>query len=310
MDLITSMEIFMRVARSESFSAVAREKDTSQSTISKHIASLENRLNTTLFNRSTRQIKLTETGEEYYSYCAQILNDLKEAESAIGRGQALVTGTLRVSSTATFGRLFILPFLWDFMSEHPQIKVDMILEDRYVDLVKEGVDMAIRVGPLLDSNMVAQKIGESERVIVVSQKYIDKNGEPQTLADLKNFDCITYSLQNSPHEWVFETPSGIECINVGGRFSSTNPESIVEAAKAGLGIAVVMLWSVHQYIEDGSIKVILNDYKPIPLDVSAVYPKREYLPLKVKKLIEHLRISYNKHYPVISIPHGKNQSSN
>lgn len=300
MDVLTSMGIFRRVAEAESFSAVARENNMSQSTVSKYVAALEERLGTKLFVRSTRQLKLTESGSEYYDYCARILDDLSEAEMNVGRGRSFPTGTLRISSTATFGRLFILPFLWDFLTKYPDLNIDMILEDRYVDLVKEGVDMAIRVGPLADSSMIARKLGVSERVIVASPEYLKVNGEPETLADLNNHDCLIYSLQPSPHEWEFNSALGIEKIRIAGRFSATNPEAIGEAAMAGMGIAVVMLWSARDYIEQGRLQIILNDYKPTPLEVHAMYPERRFTPKKVRMLIDHLRSSYEIHYPLVS----------
>jgi len=201
MDLLTSMKVFRRVAEAGSFSAVARESHMSQPTVSKLVAALEAHLETKLFSRSTRLLKLTESGNDYYDYCTRILDDIAEAELSVRRGQTFPTGTLRISATATFGRLFILPFLWDFLSEYPDLSVDMILEDRYVDLVKEGVDMAVRVGPLADSSMIAQKIGESERVIVASPDYLDARGEPDTITDLADHDCLLYSLQNAPREW-------------------------------------------------------------------------------------------------------------
>jgi len=154
-----------RVAEAGSFSAVARETAMSQSTVSKHIAALEQRLGTKLLNRSTRQLNLTEAGKEYYHYCVRILNDFQEAEASVGKGRILPTGTLRLSSTAAFGRKWIMPMLADFLAKYPDISIDYLTEDRYIDLVKEGVDLAIRVGPLADSALIARKIGSSDRPI-------------------------------------------------------------------------------------------------------------------------------------------------
>ena len=300
MDLFTSMKIFRRVAEAGSFSAVARENHMTQPTVSKLVAALEDHLKTKLFSRSTRQLKLTESGHDYYSYCTRILDDIAEAELSVSRGQTLPTGTLRISATATFGRLFILPFLWDFLADYPGLSIDMILEDRYVDLVKEGVDMAVRVGPLSDSSMIAQKLGESARVIVASPDYLKARGEPDTLTDLAEHDCLLYSLQASPHDWEFRTPTGIEKVRVNGRFSATNPEAIGEATLAGLGISVVMLWSARDHIEQGRLKIILADYKPTPYEVHAVYPERRFVPQKVRKLVEYLRARYAEHYALVS----------
>ncbi len=300
MDVLVAMDMFRRVAEAGSFSAAARGGSLSQSSVSKHIAALESRLGTKLFVRSTRQLHLTEAGSEYLKHCVRILEEIAEAELTVSRGQALPTGTLKISATATFGRLFILPFLWDFLVRYPALKVDMVLEDRYVDLVKEGVDVAVRVGPLTDSSMIASRLGESERVIVASPDYLKSRGEPETPCELRDHDCLIYSLQTSPNEWEFNTEAGVEKVRVGGRFSASNPEAISEATLAGLGISVVMLWSVREHIAKGRLKVILSDYQPTPYEVNAVYPNRQFVPQKVRKLIEHLRACYVTHYPLVA----------
>ena len=151
MDVMQCMTVFRRVAEAGSFSAVARETEMSQSSVSKHIAALEQRLDTKLLNRSTRTLNLTEAGTEYYHYCVRILNDFQEAEASIGKGKILPTGTLRLSSNIPFGRLFILPFLNEYLTKFPDISIDYLMEDRNIDIVKEGIDLAIRVGPLADS---------------------------------------------------------------------------------------------------------------------------------------------------------------
>lgn len=300
MDLLTSLALFRRTVEAGSFSAVARESHLAQSTVSKHIASLEQHLGVKLINRNTRQLTLTEPGQDFYAHCTHILDALEEAESSIRRDDTQLRGTLRISATATFGRLFILPFLWDFLAEHPLLNVDMVLEDRYVDLVKEGIDMAVRVGPLTDSSMIARPLGTSERVVVASPDYLRRYGEPQNLQDLASHDCLSYSLQVDPHTWEFSTDRGTERARIHSRFSATSPGAIIDAALAGFGIAVVMLWSVRDHIEANRLRVILRDYRPQPYEVNAVYPDRKLVPGRVRKLIDHLRASYSSHYAQIA----------
>lgn len=300
MDVLRSMRIFQRVAESGSFSAVAKEHSMSQSTVSKHVSALEERLGIKLLSRSTRCLSLTEAGIKYYKSCVQILEEIDNAETAAGQGRTQPTGTLRVSATATFGRLFIVPFLGEFLEKYENLDIDLILEDRYVDLVKEGVDMAIRVGPMDDSSIIACKIGVSERVIVASPNYIKARGEPKTPEDLQSHDCLIYSRQTIPNEWMITGPDGVEKVKVAGRLTATQQDAIREAALSGLGIATLMLWSVRDLIAQGKLNIILKDYKPTPFEVHAIYPERHYVPQKVLSLIEHLRISYEERYPLVS----------
>ena len=289
MDVMKSMEVFRRVVEAGSFSAVARESGQSQSSVSKLVAALEQRLSTKLLSRSTRQLKLTEEGQEYYVYCCRILEDLAEAEASVGQSRSLPTGTLRVSATEPFSKIYIVPFLWEFLSKYPELKMDLILENRYVDLVKEGVDVAIRIGPLKDSSLVARNIGTSPRVVVASPEYLAAQGEPMRPYDLQDHDCITYSLQNTPAEWTFNGPHGEEKVRVSGRLRASSPDVIGEATVAGLGISTMMLYSAYRCIQQGQLKTILTDYELPSYEVNAVYHERKFVPQKVRSLIAFLR---------------------
>ncbi len=283
------MEVFRRVVEAESFSAVARETNMSQSTVSKHVAALETRLGTKLLNRSTRSLNLTEAGNEYYHYCIRILNDFNEAEASIGKGKIKPTGTLRLSASPAFGRTFIIPFLNNFLLEYPDIRCDLIFNDHYVDLVKEGIDLAIRVGPLADSTLIARKIGMSPRVVVASPSYLIKHGRPRKPADLVNHNCLLYSQQSSPDLWIFHsTQSGDETVRVNSRIKASCPETIADAALAGLGIAILCDWYVSNYVKQGRLKIILADFKPPAHEVHAIYPERRFVPQKVKRAIDCL----------------------
>lgn len=291
MDLITSMSIFKRVVETGSFSAVARETGLSQPTVSKHVAELENRLGTKLLNRSTRQLSLTEAGKEYYDRCSELLSDLEELESSVGQSRSEPTGTLRVNIPVTFGRMYLLPILWEFMSQYPDLKIDLVMDDGYVDLVKDGVDLAIRVGPLPDSSLIARKIGDSPRVTVASPDYLAEHGEPKTLTDLEDHSCIVYTFLTTRNEWHFNGASGEEKLRVHGDFSASSPDAIREAVVAGVGIAVTPLWLVHDALTQGKVKEILTDYDPTPLEIHAVYPDRRFVPRRVGLFIDHLKTS-------------------
>jgi DNA-binding transcriptional LysR family regulator len=292
MDVMQSMEVFRRVAEAGSFSAVARETTMSQSSVSKHIAALEERLGTKLLNRSTRQLNLTEAGTEYYHYCVRILNDFQEAEASVGKGKILPTGTLRLSSTAAFGRKYIIPMLGDFLGQFPDISIDYLMEDRYIDLVKEGIDLAIRVGPLADSSLIARKIGSSQRVVVANSAYLIKHGFPKTPTDLRQHECLTHSLHKSPNDWFFTSAQhGDESVRISGRFKASSNEALLEAALAGLGIATLCYWHVEEHVKRGRLTVLLKKYQLTPYDINAVYPERRFVPQKVKRFIDYLRNS-------------------
>ncbi|NOQ70130.1 MAG: LysR family transcriptional regulator [Gammaproteobacteria bacterium] len=289
MDVMHSMAVFRRVVEAQNFSAVARETNMSQSTVSKHIAALEERLGTKLLNRSTRSLKLTEAGKEYYHHCIRILNDFQEAEASVGKGKIKPTGTLRISTGAAFGRSYMLPCLDEFFSTYPDINIDLLFDDDYIDLVKQGIDLAIRIGPLADSTLIARKIGTSPRVVVASTEYLVKHGRPKKPADLMKHNCLLYSLQKTPDLWYFNSAQeGDESIRVSGRLKASSPDAICDATMEGLGISVLCEWYARKYIKDGRLKVILQDYHPTAYDINAVYPERKFVPQKVKRMIEFL----------------------
>jgi DNA-binding transcriptional LysR family regulator len=289
MDVMQSMAVFRRVVETKNFSAVARETNMSQSSVSKHIAALEERLGTKLLNRSTRSIKLTEAGKEYYHHCIRILNDFQEAEASVGKGKIKPTGTLRISTCATFGRTYLLPHLKEFFETYPDINIDLLFDDDYVDLVQEGIDLSVRIGPLADSSLIARKIGSSPRVVVASPEYLVKHGRPRKPVDLIKHNCLFYTLQKSPDHWYFNsTQEGDEWIRVSGRLKASSPDAICDATIEGLGISIICEWHARKYIKTGALKVILPDYRPTTYDIHAVYPERRFVPQKVKRMIEFL----------------------
>jgi DNA-binding transcriptional LysR family regulator len=196
---------------------------------------------------------------------------------------------LRISTSAAFGRSCILPHLNEFFNTYPDIKIDLLFDDDYVDLVKEGIDLAIRIGPLEDSTLIARKIGTTPRVVVASPEYLVKHGRPRKPADLVKHTCLFHSLQKTPDLWYFNsTQKGDESVRVNGCLKASSPDAISDATIAGLGISVVCEWFVHEHIKQGRLKVILPDFRPTAYDIHAVYPERKFVPQKVKRMIEFL----------------------
>lgn len=289
MDKLTSMAIFKRAVELGSFSAVAREMEISQPSVSKHISTLESLLGTRLINRNTRHLSITEAGKEYYDYCLSILDDVSEAEARIRQDQSQVSGMLRISIPTTYGLLEIIPQLWSFLDKYPDLKLDLQLDDHTADLVKEGIDLAIRIGPLQNSTLIARKLGECPRLTVAHPNYLEKYGEPKNLKDLKRHNCLIFTLLSTRNEWYFDTSKGRQKVTVSGRFSVNNPQVIRAALLAEVGIAVAPEWLIKDCLEDGRLSVILRDYQPTAMEIHAVYPARKFVPHKVRYFIDHIR---------------------
>jgi len=289
MDRIAAMQLFRRVVEAKSFSAVSREVRLSQSTVSKKISGLEEYLATKLLNRSTRQLNLTDAGQRYYQRCCQILDEVADAETELQQQQDVATGILRISVPIAAGRMKILPCLWEFLEQHPKLKLDIQFDDHYVDIVKEGIDVAIRIGDLTDSALIARKIGSIPRYTVASPSYLVQYGEPANIAELQQHDCIVYSLLSTGNEWHFDGKNGKQKVAVQGRFSSNSPDAICQAALMGQGVAVILGWLVEDDIARGRLKVLLKDDVPTRLDLNAIYPERRFMPAKLNLLLDYLQ---------------------
>ncbi|MDX2504929.1 MAG: LysR family transcriptional regulator [Gammaproteobacteria bacterium] len=290
MDLISSMAMYRRVVEAGSFSAVARETDISQPTISKHVQALENHLGVKLLNRTTRSLALTEPGKDYYQRCIRILDELAEAEASVGKQSSSPTGILRINVPVSFGRTNVLPVVWSFLEKFPDIDMDVIFDDHYSDLVKEGIDLAIRIGPLFDSSLVANKLGSYKRLTVASHSYLEQFGEPKNPEELKQHNCIVFSLLTTGNEWHYYDEAGeLRKVRVKGRIRTTSPDAMREATVNGFGISVAPTWLVQDAVDDGSLKQILTGYTPTSMELNVLYPERHFVPLKVRAFIKHMR---------------------
>ena len=288
MDTIAAMRSFIRVVETGSFSAVAKEQHTNQATISKRIAGLENKLGTRLLIRGNRAHTLTETGKTYFERVSNILMDIDEAEAEACSLTVTPRGHLRITLPTMFGSMYIAPVISEFLSTYPEITLDLKFDENAVDLVKEGIDVAIRLGDLQDSSMVAKPLGYDDLIIVASPLYLKKNPTPSKLNDLINHNCLIYSL--SPKQgtiWVFSDKSKKHEIAVAGNFKCDNGLGLIEMLQNNAGIALMPRWSVDKQIESGKlIHILKNYYKRYP--ISAVYPKNRHVPLKVRCFIEYI----------------------
>ncbi|KPH80981.1 LysR family transcriptional regulator [Bosea vaviloviae] len=289
MDRFASFSLFARVVETGSFSAAAREAGISQPTASKQIVELERQLGARLLQRTTRKLNLTEAGAEFYERTKRLLADLVEAEASVRRLHGSPVGTLRIGAPAAFGRLYIMPLLPEFLQANPGLSVDLSINDRFVDLVEERVDVAIRIGRLSDMNLIVRHLGVSRRVLVATPAYLADRGEPHLAEELSEHECIVYRYLNSAAEWHFTSPGGPKTVRVQGRFSTNSSEAVRAALLEGLGIGLVPTWLVADAIRGGQLQTILPELSPIPLDVSALYPPTITVSSKVRTFIDFIR---------------------
>lgn len=287
MDRLTAMNMFVRVVETGSFSAVARELNSTQPTVSKNIAELESWLGAKLLNRSTRSLRLTETGSDYYEKCVAILQDVEEAEQTVGQLQTQPKGLVRISTVVAFGRLHIVPRLAGFFATYPEIKVDVRLNDRVVDLVEEGIDVAFRMGTLVDSTLIAKNLCSSPMVTVASPGYLENAGTPAHPRDLKNHNYLVYTDIGKTNETKFLEDGSPFIVRVEGNMQTNNTEALRTALLSGLGISRMPRWLVGDAIADGRLITVLDDFQPDPLNIYAIYPPGRHLPSKVRCFIDY-----------------------
>ncbi|MBT7369707.1 MAG: LysR family transcriptional regulator [Gammaproteobacteria bacterium] len=281
------MNMFIRVVETGSFSAVAKELGSTQPTVSKNIAELESWLGAKLLNRSTRSLRLTETGADYYERCVAILQDVEDAEQNVGLLQTQPKGLVRVSAAVAFGRLHIVPRLEGFYESFPDIRIDISLNDRIVDLVEDGIDVAFRMGNLRDSNLIARKVCASPTLTVAKPEYLKKHGMPTHPRDLKDHNYIVYTdLGNFEHSTFVEDSEQLH-IKVAGNLQSNNSEVLRSALLSGLGISSVPKWLVGDKVVDGSLVEVLADYQPGPTSIHVVYSPGRHLPSKFRCFMDY-----------------------
>jgi DNA-binding transcriptional LysR family regulator len=287
MDQLECMKSFVRTVETGSFSAVAREMNTTQPTISKQIAALEEYLDVQLLTRSTRSVNPTEAGNQFYQHCQRVLETVAEAEASVGQRQH-PSGLLRISCPVAFGQYQIVPHLPQFYQRFPNIKIDLMMADQFVDLVEEGIDLAIRIGTNPDNTLISHRIGMTRRVTIGTVAYFATRGEPQTPADLANHNCIVYTRLSTGNEWHFAGSQGLIKVNVGGNFQTNSSAAVRQAVLSDLGIAVAPVWLFGDLLNQAKLRVVLNDYQPPPLPIDAVYRRSRFVSAKVRCWINFL----------------------
>jgi DNA-binding transcriptional LysR family regulator len=295
MDRLRLMETFVRVVETGSFSAVAREGLTTQSTISKQVQALEAQLGARLLVRSTRSHSLTEAGQLYYERCRQVLDTLEEARIEVHRAEHEISGVLRVAAPVAFGRLHIVPRLPGFYERYPKIRVDLQLDDGFVDLVAAGIDVAFRVGELKDSRLVARRIGTAHRATMAAPSYLDKHGEPRHPDELLRHQCLVYTGLATINEWIYQDEGKPDItVRVSGNFQSNSSEAIRQAACEGLGISYSTLWVYGDDIRAGRLKPILTQYSLPSLPLNVVFQPARRPSLKVNSFVSYFAEAFSQ----------------
>jgi DNA-binding transcriptional LysR family regulator len=290
LDDLVGMAVFAHVVRTRSFSAAARELGLSKSAASRAVSRLEERLGVPLLHRTTRRIGLTPAGEELYARAQRIVEEADDAGRALLGLSEAPRGLLRVNAPVVFGERFVARLLPEFLALHPDVRVEITLVDRMVDLVEEGVDVAIRIARLADAaSLVARRIGPDRRVVVASPAYLDRRGRPEHPRELSGHDCLRYSLVAASEEWRFQGPEGEFSVEVRGPLASNNGTLMAEAVRAGVGLALLPWFIAGDDVRAGRLEVVLEAFEPpIRTAIWAVYPQSRQRSPAVRAFVEFM----------------------
>ena len=286
MDRFHELKSFIAVVEAGGFSAAARRTGDTQSAVSKAIGALEKRLGVRLFNRSTRSVTLTDQGRRYYDRAKPLVEELDEADSELTSSTMNIAGQIRIAAAATFGRLHILPLIPDLLSLHPGLQVDLILSDGMRDMVDDRIDLAIRVGPVDEPDAIVRRVTGTPLVCVGSRRYFEHHGMPKTPAELVKHNCLLYSGLIESTDWPFVGPEGPFSVAVRGNLSSNSVETIRAGVLAGVGIGLFARVSLADELRHPDVISILEDFIGDSRDVSLIWPKRRYVPARVRRVTD------------------------
>jgi DNA-binding transcriptional LysR family regulator len=289
MDRLTSMSVFVKVVAHHSFAVAARELGLSRAGVSKHVLALEQSLGARLLNRNTRRLSLTEVGAVVHERYVRILEEIDEVDRCTGALQVTPRGLLRISTPISLGLTHLAPIVTDYITRYPEVSVDVVLNDRTVDLIEEGFDVAIRIGHLADSTLIARRLAPVHFVLCSSPEYVARNGAPEHASDLQSHNCVVYSLRESHGEWRFIGPDGVpETMRISGRLKANNGNFLRIAVIKGEGIGLAPTFLVGEDLAAGRLVPLLPQYVPVESDLSVVYPHRRQLSAKVRSFVDFL----------------------
>lgn len=289
MDQIGAMRTFRQVVDSGSFTNAAQILGLSKAAVSKQISDLEEHLGAALLHRTTRRLSVTEAGKSYFESCVRLLEEIEAAEAAVRHLQTEPTGRLRVSAPNNFGQSVLGPFICELLKRYPKLSVEFELSDRFVDLVEEGFDAAIRIRTSLpDSSLIARRICPVDRVACAAPDYLKHHGAPKEPGELSQHNCLIYTLSTSPHDWTFNTPSGRRTVRVDGTIHANSGQLLLDPARDGAGIVLLPLFAVGPDIEAGRLQRILEEFSVDRHDLYVVYPQNRHPSPKLRVFVDLL----------------------
>jgi len=289
LDRFLALSVFARVVEQGSFARAADRLTMSTSAVSRHVAELEAHLQARLLNRTTRRLSLTETGQAFYERCVQLLADLQEAEETVTAAAVVPRGTLKLTCSISFGVRHLAPAIAEFARRHPQLRFDVELSDRAVDIVDEGIDLAIRIGDIGSRSLIGRKIGVTQLVCCAAPSYLELRAAPKTPADLSEHACLSYEYSRERNVWRFEDRGGnVHEVRITGPVHSNNGQMLCALGVAGMGVHLEPDFIVAPDVRAGRLVALLPDYAPPTIDIYAVYPSRRHLSMKVRAFVDFL----------------------
>jgi DNA-binding transcriptional LysR family regulator len=304
-DRLAAMASFVRIVESGSLSAAARAQGQSLAAVSRQLAQFEDALGVRLLNRTTRRVVATEPGRAFYEQAKRILGDLEEAEATLTQGQAEPSGHLVVAMAGALGVHVVGPALPGFLRRHPKLTIDLRMSGRYANLVEEGIDVALRIGPLADSTLMARKLGTFRRVICAAPAYLREHGRPRTPADLAAHRCLVVSDFVDRDEWRLTGPAGDVKVRVAGPLRANSIEMVIAACAGGTGLAFLDTWQIAAALRARDLVVVLPDYASPPIPVHALYPAGRHLSAKVRAFVDFAAVVVRDAEPFAERPRRK-----
>jgi len=293
-DPLEGMTVFTAVVEAESFTGAARTLRNSKASVSTQIQKLEDRLGVRLLNRTTRRLSLTDEGRDFYEHCRRILDEARDAVDAIDSMNTQPRGLLRINAPMSFGILHLGSAIADFMQAYPEIEIDLVLNDRQIDVVEEGFDLAIRIARLPDSSLIARRLAPCKMIVAASPEYWYRRGRPAHPLDLKDHDALIYDYLADPDTWTFKGPEGRITVSVKGRIRANNGGVLLDAAKCGLGVSHAPTFFCCGDIQSSALEAVLSEYEDDSTSIYAVYPHRRHLSPRVRAFVDFLADRYGE----------------
>jgi DNA-binding transcriptional LysR family regulator len=286
MDKLHAMRALVAIADGGSLTRAAAALDSSLPAMVRTLAALERSLGVRLINRTTRRLAFTEEGREYLERCRRVIAEVDDAEAALTARQAEARGTLRITASVLFGRLHVAPLVAEFMAAHQRVRIELMLWDRVVDLLDEGLDLAVRIGALDDSSLVAIPVGDTQRVACASPAYLRAHGAPATPQALRDHSCIGFTSLAPTHEWDLRRDGRPVRVRIDGAFTTNQVDTAIDACERGLGVGFFLAYQIEARVRSGALRYVLGEFSPPAMPVHLVYPHARLLPSRVRSFLD------------------------